>query len=106
MSHAKDLLTLLLSSTRASAPQLHAETSAQSSGTATLTATIVTKPPPIPSVQAFNRQLVIDSKDESLRKASDLFRSAANTVERGRIRGETYWADALRMRRANWGLIP
>ena len=27
-------------------------------------------------------------------------------MERGRIRGDKYWVDALKIRRSNWGLIP
>ena len=27
-------------------------------------------------------------------------------MERGRIKGEKYWVDALKVRRANWGLNP
>jgi mediator of RNA polymerase II transcription subunit 17 len=71
-----------------------------------LTATIVTKPSPIPSVQAFNAQLVVGGKDEALRKASDIFKTASESMERGAARGDKYWVDALKIRRANWGLIP
>jgi len=67
---------------------------------------MVMKPPPIPSVQAFNAQLVVGGKDEALRKAADIFKSAAESMERGRVRGDKYWVDALKIRRANWGLIP
>ncbi|KAJ7700145.1 subunit 17 of mediator complex-domain-containing protein [Mycena rosella] len=94
MTHAKELLTVLLSS----APPL--------ASASTISATTVTKPPPIVSVQAFNAQLTIGGKDEALRKAASVFRSAAESMERGRIRGERYWVDALKIRRANWGLIP
>jgi mediator of RNA polymerase II transcription subunit 17 len=100
MSHAKELLTLLLSST------LPQPSSAPASPSSTLSATIVTKPPPIIPVQAFNAQLAIGDKDEALRKAADVFKSAATSMERGRIRGEKYWVDALKIRRGNWGLIP
>ncbi|KAG6828400.1 hypothetical protein H0H92_008142 [Tricholoma furcatifolium] len=71
-----------------------------------LSATVVTKPSPIVSVQAFNAQLTIGSKDEALRKAGNLFKNAADSMERGRIKGEKYWVDALKVRRANWGLNP
>lgn len=94
MTHAKDLLTVLLSAKGGLA------------GPPTIAATTVTKPPPIASVQAFNAQLTIGGKDEALRKAAAVFRSAAESMERGRIRGERYWVDALKIRRANWGLIP
>jgi mediator of RNA polymerase II transcription subunit 17 len=67
---------------------------------------MVTKPLPIPSVQAFNGQLVVGGKDEALRKAANIFKSAAESMERGRLRGNKYWVDALKIRRANWGLIP
>ena len=71
-----------------------------------LSATLVTKPNPIVSVQAFNTQLTIGSKDEALRKAAGLFRTAAERMERGHLKGEKYWVDALKIRWANWGLIP
>jgi len=71
-----------------------------------LSATIVSKPPPIPSVQAFNAQLAISGKDEALRKAANSFKAAAESTERARLIGERYWVDALKIRRENWGLIP
>ncbi|KAG6816925.1 hypothetical protein H0H87_001627 [Tephrocybe sp. NHM501043] len=96
ISLARDLLASLLSSSQSQAD----------SSTANLSATVVTKPPPIVSVQAFNAQLTIGSKDEALRKAANVFKSAADSMERGRIKGEKYWVDALKVRRANWGLNP
>ncbi|KAF9055343.1 hypothetical protein BDZ89DRAFT_1087997 [Hymenopellis radicata] len=73
---------------------------------ALLTATFVKKPPPIISVDAFNAQLAIGDKDEALRKAADIFKTAADKMESGRVKGEKYWADALKIRRGNWGLVP
>ncbi|KAJ7754261.1 subunit 17 of mediator complex-domain-containing protein [Mycena maculata] len=99
MTHAKELLSLLL----ASAPNAPGASAAEPS---TLSATTVTKPAPIVSVQAFNAQLTIGGKDEALRKAAGVFKSAAESMERARVRGEHYWVDALKIRRANWGLIP
>ncbi|KAG5638208.1 hypothetical protein H0H81_001305 [Sphagnurus paluster] len=93
---AKDLLTSLLTSSQP----------AQESIPTNLSATVVSKPLPVISVQAFNAQLTIGSKDEALRKAANVFKSAANSMERGRIKGEKYWVDALKVRRGNWGLIP
>ncbi|KAF8974515.1 subunit 17 of mediator complex-domain-containing protein [Flammula alnicola] len=98
MSHARDLLSSVLPGSHN--PQLQGESSSL------LSATLVTKPPPIVSVQAFNAQLTIGSKDEALRKAAGLFKSAAESMERSRLKGEKYWVDALRIRRANWGLTP
>lgn len=98
MSHAKELLSSLLTSS--SGAQFPSQTSAH------LSATLVKKPPPIISVEAFNAQLAIGGKDEALRKASFLFKSEADVMERSRAMGERYWVDALRIRRANWGLIP
>ena len=98
MSHARDLLALLTTTEQPSTGPT--ETSH------ILDATIVTKPPPIPSVQAFNAQLSIGGKDEALRKAAESFKSAAESTERGRVIGERYWVDALKIRRENWGLIP
>lgn len=98
MSHARDLLNSILSEPQG--PQSQSETAAL------LSATMVTKPAPIVSVQAFNSQVTIGSKDEALRKAASLFKSASESMERSRLKGEKYWVDALRIRRANWGLTP
>ena len=101
ISHARDLLSVLLSSTSSTPdPALPALPSS------TLSATVVTKPPPIPSVHAFDAQLAVGGKDESLRKAASLLKSAAGSMERGRAESEMYWVDALKIRRANWGLTP
>ncbi|KAG2077367.1 hypothetical protein BDR04DRAFT_1132147 [Suillus decipiens] len=101
MTHARELLSLLLASPAPTDPS-----PAPSLPPSTLTASIVTKPSPIPSVEAFNAQLTIGGKDEALRKASNIFKTAANNLERSRLRGQRYWVDALKIRRANWGLVP
>lgn len=93
MSHARDLLEAILSESAPAASSL-------------LAATQVSKPPSIVSVQTFDAQLTVGHKDEALRKASSLFKSAAQSMERGRIQGEKYWVAALQVRRANWGLTP
>ncbi|KAF9457004.1 subunit 17 of mediator complex-domain-containing protein, partial [Collybia nuda] len=95
ISHARDLMASLLFSSQPA-----------QSDPSNLSATTVSKPPPIISVQAFNSQLTIGSKDEALRKAADVFKSAAESMERGRIKDDKYWVDALKIRRGNWGLIP
>lgn len=100
MSQAKDLLTSILSSA------LGRIQPTQTPDSTLLSATTVTKPLPIVSVQAFNAQLSIGGKDEALRKASQLFKTAAESMRRSRARGERYWVDSLRARRANWGLSP
>src|SRR5258705_13150427 len=104
MSQAKDLLTSILSS--ALGGQIQAGQAQGGPDSMLLSATTVTKPPPIVSVQTFNAQLSIGGKDEALRKASKLFRTSAESMGRSRARGEKYWVDALRARRANWGLSP
>ena len=104
MSQAKDLLTSILTS--ALGGQIQAGQAQGASDSMLLSATTVTKPPPIVSVQTFNAQLSIGGKDEALRKASKLFRNAAESMGRSRARGGKYWVDALRARRANWGLSP
>lgn len=71
-----------------------------------LVATVVTKPAPIVSIQAFNAQLTIGGKDKALRSAAELFKNAAEKMEDSRVSGEKYWIDALKIRRGNWGLIP
>ena len=98
MSHARELLTSVLSTS----PIKHSADIPPS----LLSSTYVTKPNPIVSVHAFNTQLTIGSKDEALRKAAGLFKAAAERMERGRLKGEKYWVDALKIRWANWRLIP
>ena len=99
MSLAKDVISLYASPTAvpSAVPALPHDTLASSS---------IAKPPPIPSVQSFDARLVAGGKDETLRKASDLFKSAAVAVERGHGVGAQYWMDALKIRRRNWGLTP
>lgn len=101
MTQARDLLSLLLSST----PSEQIST-APSLPPSALTATVVTKPSAISSVEVFNAQLTIGGKDEALRKAANVFKQAATRLEKSREKSENYWADALKIRRANWGLIP
>ena len=98
MCQARDLLTLLLSSSLPNQPSTLPPNP--------LAATVVTKPAPIVSVQAFNAQLTIGGKDKALRSAADLFKSAAEQMEESRVSGEKYWVDALKIRRGNWGLVP
>ncbi|PCH41031.1 hypothetical protein WOLCODRAFT_88978 [Wolfiporia cocos MD-104 SS10] len=125
MCQARDLLVLLLAtgaplqatSSQSIAAQLTQPSSSQPSLSqppptgaqlppSALSATVATKPPPISSVQAFNAQLVVGGKDRALRKAADMFKSAAESIEAGRVRSERYWLDALKIRRGNWGLVP
>ena len=106
MCQARDLLSLLLAT--APPPQIPGITQAPAApqGPSTLNASLVSKPPPIQSVQAFNAQLVVGGKDLALRKAADLLKAAAGSVEKSCSLGERYWVDALKIRRGNWGLIP
>ena len=119
MSHARDLLSLLLSTSTQSAssvsdaasllggPSLAASSSLSPAlKPGLLTASTVTAPPPILSVQVFDAQLVTGGKDDALRKASDVLRTAAEGIDRSTSRSEQFWADALRLRRSNWELIP
>ncbi|KAF8591510.1 hypothetical protein K439DRAFT_1650745 [Ramaria rubella] len=99
MSQARDMLTHLLSTRDQPLPIPGLPVSS-------LKATTITKPPDIPSVQAFNSQLILGGKDEALRKSAAAFKSAANSMERVRLRSEKYWGDALKTRNANWGLVP
>jgi mediator of RNA polymerase II transcription subunit 17 len=106
MSLAKDVISLYASHATVP-PALRIEpTSVPALPNDTLASSSITKPPPIPSVHSFNARLLAGGKDESLRKASDLFKSAAVAVERGHDVGARYWMDALKIRRRNWGLTP
>lgn len=111
MTLARDLLSSILASSNAppTLPSiLHSAVPdpSPSENLPTLSSTSVTKPPFIVSVQAFDAQLAIGGKDEALRKAAGLFKTAATRMERGRVRNEKYWVDALKIRRGNWGLVP
>ena len=101
MSQARDLLNLLLYTTPTAQKPPNSELPP-----ASLTATTATKPPQILSVQAFNAQLAIGGKDLALRKAASLFKAAADRMDKGRAASESYWVDALKIRRNNWGLLP
>ncbi|KAF8505758.1 subunit 17 of mediator complex-domain-containing protein [Russula emetica] len=109
MTLAKDVLSLFAASTApASLPSvLHADSSSVPVPPNDLLASSsVSQPPSIASVQSFNARLVAGGKDEALRKASELFKSATIAVERGHDFGARYWIDALKIRRRNWGLTP
>lgn len=116
MNQAHDLLSAILPApSQSGAPsniglsgpsQLPSANGKPSATPSNLSATIVSKPPPIVSIQAFNAQLSIGGKDEALRKAANVFRRASEGMERGREHSEKYWLEALRIRRGNWGLIP
>ncbi|KAI9508929.1 subunit 17 of mediator complex-domain-containing protein [Russula earlei] len=108
MTLARDVLSLYSASTAPeSTSALHADPSSVSVlPNGILGSSSVSQPPSIASVQSFNARLVAGGKDEALRKASDLFESAAIAVERGHDVGARYWIDALKIRRRNWGLTP
>src|SRR4051794_31101223 len=67
--------------------------------------TTVTKPPPLPSIQAFNAQLTVGGKDEALRKSAAAFKTASISMRRALASGERYWTDALKARNANWAIL-
>ncbi|KAJ7068332.1 subunit 17 of mediator complex-domain-containing protein [Mycena amicta] len=113
MTLARDLLDTLLntsssnlSTTAAILAGMGAVPAAPPPSSPKLSATTVSKPPSIISVQAFDAQLTIGGKDEALRRAASVFKTAAASMERARVRGERYWVNALKIRRANWGLSP
>lgn len=118
MVQARDLLSLLLSASSSSSSQLSSLLSQSATQASQLSqppsslppsplaATVVTKPAPKVSVRAFNAQLTVGGKDKTLRAAADLFKTAAQQMEESRVSSEKYWADALKIRRANWGLVP
>ena len=113
MSQARDLLSSL--SSTPSAPSGSSELNLPaalpniaSGSTVTpglLSASVITATPPILSVQAFDAQLSTSGKDNALRRASDVLRVAADSIERSAARSEKYWMDALRLRKSNWGLV-
>ncbi|KAL0949506.1 hypothetical protein HGRIS_009558 [Hohenbuehelia grisea] len=117
MSLTRDMLaTLLASTTQPNAPSTSnpalpplVPSLATNSSEAPITKIVATTAEgsaPLPGVHTFNTQVVIGSKDESLRKASSIFSDAAERMERGRQKAEKYWVDALKIRRSNWGIIP
>jgi len=117
MSHARDLLTLLLSSSKPTGTELSlANLTGRLSGqqqnpfpnlpNAPLSSSIVSKPTAIPSVSAFNDQLALGSKDASLRKAAQLLAEAAEATSRSEENSRGYWGNAQEIRAANWGLLP
>ena len=67
---------------------------------------MISRPGPHPSMQAYNAQLTLGWKDESLRESSNAFKEAASSMKRALASGERYWSDALKARNANWALVP
>ncbi|KAI0036764.1 subunit 17 of mediator complex-domain-containing protein [Vararia minispora EC-137] len=61
--------------------------------------------PPLP-VQAIDSVVVVGHKDQSLRRAADILKTAAESIERTQAAGEKYWMEALELRRQNWSLFP
>ncbi|KAH9062717.1 subunit 17 of mediator complex-domain-containing protein [Lactarius vividus] len=106
MSLAKDVISLYASPATVPSALRDDPTPVPALPLDILASSSIAKPPSIPSVQSFNARLVTGGKDETLRKASDLFKSAAIAVERGHDVGARYWMDALKIRRRNWGLTP
>ena len=105
MSHARDLLSLLLSKS-ALPPSEAVGGGSHSLSANSISSSSVSKLSPIPSLRAFNARLVTGGKDDALRKASDVLHQAAERVERTASKSDKFWADALALRRANWSLIP
>ena len=101
MSHARDMLSLLLSTTT---PQNTSPIPSLPSGL--LTVSSVSKEPDVLSVLTFNALLVTGGKDDALRKAASLLKDAADRLDRSTLRNDKYWLDALTIRKANWGLLP
>lgn len=115
ISQARDLLNSLLSTanpnntmTIPSSLQPHQQSFSQPAVPEgpPLSATVVNKQPPILSLQAFNAQIVIGSKDEALRKAASLFDTVATRIEKSQQQADQYWVNALKIRRNNWRLMP
>jgi mediator of RNA polymerase II transcription subunit 17 len=106
LSLARDLLSSLLPDPVLSQLVQSAQPAAVAP-TRSLTSTVVTGPAARdPAVQAFDAQLVVGGKDQGMRAAASILKTAASDVESARIADECYWVDALKLRRANWGLMP
>lgn len=121
MHYTKELMGLLVSSanagstttsfldglTRPSQPDNKSQQQSTSGLPPDFFSTSSVQPPqPPPPLQTFDTLVTISEKDESLRSAARIFREAAVTVERGHAAGESYWLEALKLRRQNWALIP
>ncbi|KAH7108296.1 subunit 17 of mediator complex-domain-containing protein [Auriculariales sp. MPI-PUGE-AT-0066] len=101
MRLAHDMLGALVSTARIEQPSPIPNLPAGS-----MTGDAIARPEPIPSVKQFNAQLALGAKDQALRKASDVLRDAAGSLERTRKRDEAYWISALTARSANWEIMP
>ncbi|KAG9015448.1 hypothetical protein FRB94_000052 [Tulasnella sp. JGI-2019a] len=62
-------------------------------------------PASLPSVQALNSQLIIGTKDQTLRRASNIFQEAAIRAEKIVEQNTRYWETAVELRRSNWPLV-
>lgn len=62
-------------------------------------------PAGLPSVQAVNSQIIIGTKDQTLRRASNIFQEAAIRAEKVVEQTASYWETAIELRRSNWPLV-
>jgi mediator of RNA polymerase II transcription subunit 17 len=117
MSHARDLLTLLLSVSKTGESELslakltgrlasQPQTPLTNLPATPLSSSTISKPPPIPSVVAFNGQLALGSKDASLRRAAQLLSEAAESTNILEENNRNYWGNAQEIRSHSWGFIP
>ncbi|KAG8959702.1 hypothetical protein FRC03_007619 [Tulasnella sp. 419] len=75
-------------------------------GTSSAIATSPSRPFSLPSVQALTSQVVVGTKDQTLRRAADVFQAAAHRTAAIAQKGDSYWKDAVRLRTGNWPLVP
>ncbi|KAG8890593.1 hypothetical protein FRB98_007147 [Tulasnella sp. 332] len=62
-------------------------------------------PAGLPSVQAINSQIIVGTKDQTLRRASTIFQAAAARAEKVVEQAAGYWETAVELRRRNWPLV-
>ena len=58
------------------------------------------------SFRSLNDQIVIGTKDGSLKDASDILSGAADHIETFVSRAEIHWGQAISLRHSNWPLVP
>ncbi|KDQ12733.1 hypothetical protein BOTBODRAFT_34193 [Botryobasidium botryosum FD-172 SS1] len=118
ISQALEIVELLLSTKQSAASGITAATATTATAAAAeppappiippsaLTTTHITPAPPRSSIRARDAQLIVGTKDDTLRNAASIFSRAAQRIGRAVEDGEEYWRDAVRLRAGNWGMVP
>jgi len=101
LSQALDIVNVLLSAGSASEAPIHPILPKGA-----MNVTVISPESEKPSSRSLSDQIVIGTKDESLKDASNILSGAADHIETFIGRVEAYWGRAISLRHLNWPLVP